>query len=71
MPDQLVVAGRYGNAAEGEIAKALLLAFGVDAMVSIDDCGGVEQDRWIAGVRLLVHARDQEKAKQVLESHPA
>jgi len=68
--DRLETVARYHSSAEAELARTLLNAYSVEAVVSIDDCGGMVQERWVAGVKLLVHVADLHKAKEILESAP-
>ena len=68
--DRLDTVARYHSSAEAELARTLLHAFSVDSVVSIDDCGGMVQERWVAGVKLLVHEAELQKAKEILESAP-
>jgi hypothetical protein len=52
---------------EAEIAKAALEAFGIDCMISHDDCGGQRPHlSFSGGIRLLVRADDLQRAEEVL-----
>lgn len=58
----------YNNKVEAEIAKGLLEANGIKAIVSVDDCGGMRPHLQLSvwGVRLLVKREDAQKALEVL-----
>lgn len=52
---------------EAEIAKGALEAFGIDCMISHDNCGGQRPHlSFGGGIRLLVRAGDLERAEEVL-----
>lgn len=65
----LVTIRRFGSESEALIAKAALDAFEIDSMISSDDCGGQRIHLAITeGIRLLVRARDAERAEEVLSA---
>ena len=52
---------------EANIARAALEAFGIDCMISRDNCGGQRPHLTIGeGIRLLVRSDDTERAEEVL-----
>lgn len=54
---------------EAEIAKGRLAEYEIQAEITKDDCGGMMPNlQFSEGVRLLVAADDEEKARTVLES---
>jgi hypothetical protein len=70
MESDLVTVCTFASESEATIAKGALEAFGVDCMVSHDDCGGQRPHLTLTGgIRLLVRALDTEKAKQVLSNN--
>ena len=65
----VVVARTYNTTVEAELAASWLEASGVDCMVLADDAGGVYPNFQITfGVKLLVRAADEPRAKEVLEA---
>lgn len=66
--DELIVAHVYLFRHEAELARGMLEADGIEAAVVADDCGGQRPLLGaIGGVRLLIHRRDAEKARKLLE----
>ena len=64
----LVAVGEYLNKVDAEIARGALAAAEIEAIVSADDAGGLEPGLWVGqGVRVLVHARDVDAARKILE----
>jgi hypothetical protein len=64
---ELITIRSFGNESEALVAKAALQAFGIDAMLSSDDCGGQRIHLAITeGIRLLVRQEDAESAEDVL-----
>jgi hypothetical protein len=64
---ELVPVRSFTTDMEAEIAKSALEAFGIECMISRDDCGGQRPHlAFSEGIRLLVRAEDSEKAEQVL-----
>lgn len=54
---------------EADIAKGALEAFGIQCMLSRDDCGGQRPHLIMgAGIRLLVRSEDADRAEDVLAS---
>ena len=67
MPSDLVVVAEYTNTAEAEMAKERLEELGITALVSADDCGGMEpQLQLIGGVQLMVLRENEDYARQAL-----
>jgi hypothetical protein len=65
----VVTVRTFISEAEAEIAKAALEAFGIQCMLSRDDCGGQRPHLLMgAGIRLLVRSDDVERADEVLVS---
>ncbi len=57
---------------EAEVAQSTLRAFGIESMVSADDCGGIRpyQLAGMGGVRLMVLGERLDEAREVLENPP-
>lgn len=66
-PD-LVCVKTYNSRLEAELDKSLLDSQGIQAMISVDDAGGMRPDLlWnTSGVRLLVKDEDAENALKLL-----
>lgn len=65
----LVTLLTFVNESEAQIAKSALNAFGIDAILSQDDCGGQRPHLTMAGgIQLLVRSADAEQAEDVLTS---
>jgi hypothetical protein len=63
----LVTVRIFASEFEADIAKAALEAFGIDCMLSRDDCGGQRPHLLLgAGIRLLTRSDDAERAEEVL-----
>jgi hypothetical protein len=59
----------FTSESEANIAKGALEAFGIDCMISRDDCGGQRPHLTIGeGIRLIIRSDDAERAEQVLAS---
>jgi hypothetical protein len=54
------------NRLDAELASSVLLAAGIDAVVSPDDAGGAYPGVAVLRVRLLVREEDAERARTVL-----
>jgi len=66
---RLVAAEEYLNADEARLACDFLRASGIDAVVSADDCGGMEPPiRLLVAVKVLVREEDLERAKETLRA---
>ncbi len=67
-PD-LVAIRTFTSASEAGIAKGALEAFGIDCMISCDDCGGQRPSLLMSeGIRLVVRSEDAGRAEEVLTS---
>ena len=69
-PDDDVVAVRtYASEVEADLAASWLAAEGVESMVLMDDVGGtLPSFRVVRGVRLVVRAEDEDRAREILET---
>jgi hypothetical protein len=67
-PDDLIAVRTYGYRHEAEVARSILTANAVDALVNADDLGGLQPMLGAAngGVKLLVRRRDEHKARRLL-----
>jgi hypothetical protein len=69
MIDGMTVLRTYGSEMEAEMAAAMLQAYGVEALVTTDDAGGMyPQMAQLRGIRLLVWEKDLEEAKALLDA---
>ena len=68
--DKLIKIKSFLNRQEAELAKGVLGSYGIDSMISADDCGGMRPhlSMGFSGVKLLVNESDVEKAKEILEN---
>ena len=68
--EEFVVVGRFQNRIDAELARSALQAADINSVVSADDAGGVMVPPipWIRGVRLLVRAKDMERATKIIGS---
>jgi len=65
--DDAVVINTFPSRIEAEMAAGLLESEGVPAMVLADDAGGAYPSlQFVRGVRLLVAAEDQYRAREIL-----
>ncbi len=65
--DDLVTIRTFLSESEAEIAKAALEAFGIDCILSRDDCGGQRPHLLMnRGIRLVTRSDDAERAEEVL-----
>ena len=69
-PDgDMVVVRTYANTVEADLAASWLEAGGVDTMVLADDVGGTyPMFQATRGVKLMVRAEDEDRAKEILDS---
>jgi hypothetical protein len=69
-PEGDVVSVRtYSSEVEADLAASWLAAEGVEAMVLADDAGGaLPSFRVLGGVRLVVRAEDEDRAREILET---
>lgn len=66
---ELIVARVFTFRHEAEIARGMLEADGIEAVIVADDCGGLRPFVGAAsgGARLLVRRSDAQKARKLLE----
>ncbi len=65
--DDAIVLETFPSRIEAEMAAGLLESEGVPAMVLADDAGGAYPSlQFVRGVRLLVAAEDQYRAREIL-----
>lgn len=67
--EELVVSRIFTFRHEAEIARGMLEADGIEAVIASDDCGGQKPLMGAAsgGARLLVRRSDAEKVRKLLE----
>jgi hypothetical protein len=63
---KLVIIETFLNRLDAELASSVLVAAGIDAVVSPDDAGGAYAGVAALAVRLLVREEDAERARTVL-----
>jgi len=69
MSEEMVNIAVFTSAAEAAIVRGKLAAAGIEAMVVMDDAGGmIPSLQLAAGVRLFVHKEDEEQARALLEA---
>ncbi|MGI9609754.1 MAG: putative signal transducing protein [Acidimicrobiia bacterium] len=69
MPEDIVEIGRYFNIMEGEVACAQLRAENINAYLKTDNAGGIHPElNFTRGVRLMVLAEDEDRARGVIEA---
>lgn len=67
--DDAVVLETFPSRMEAELAAGLLESEGIEALVQADDAGGAyPMLQFVRGVRLLVSAEDQYRAREVLQA---
>jgi hypothetical protein len=64
-PSDLVAVSTFPSTADAQIAKGLLDAAGIEAMIRSDNAGGMYPA--IGGTDLLVRAEDLERAHETLK----
>jgi len=65
--EDLLAIRTFLSESEADVAKAALEAFGIDCMLSHDDCGGQRPHLNMGeGIRLLVRSEDVGTAEDVL-----
>ena len=61
----------FVSESEAEIARGALTAFGIESLLSHDDCGGQRPHlNLTGGIRLLVKREDTERAEEALTAVP-
>lgn len=69
MPDDIVEVARFFNIMEGEVVCARLRAAGIKAYLKTDNAGGIHPElNFTRGVRLMVLADDETRARHLVES---
>lgn len=69
MSDDIVEIGRYFNIMEAEVACAQLRSEDIGAYLKTDNAGGIHPElNFTRGVRLMVLAGDEERARQIIEA---
>jgi hypothetical protein len=63
----LVTVRTFLNRIEADLALTALQAAGIDAVLQLDDCGGVRPSLWLSGVDLLVRPEDFRRATDILD----
>ena len=67
-PD-LITIRTFSSESEAQIAKSALDAFGIDGILSHDDCGGQRPHLTLTGgIQLMVRSADAEQVEEVLTS---
>jgi hypothetical protein len=65
----LVIARRFLNRFEADVAKSALDAVEIESMVRADDAGGMRPGMWMgSAVELLVRPDDLERAVEILDT---
>lgn len=66
----LLIVKRFGSRPEAEVAKSVLDAAGIDAMIQADTAGGMREHlAWSGlGLKVLVREEDAEEARAVLDA---
>jgi hypothetical protein len=68
MDDALRVIRTFVNNFDAEVARSVLEAAGIDAMIRSDDCGGTRPHLWMGGVQVLVREEDAAEADELLST---
>lgn len=72
MEEELVVIGTFANDAEAQVARAVLEAHEIPAVVLRDNAGGMLPALdWLVQIRLAVRRSDETVARSVLAGEPA
>ena len=62
----------YPDEMSAEVAKTSLVASGIPAFVSKDDCGGMRPHlKMITAIRLMINSADAAEANAILKQMPA
>lgn len=68
MAEDIVEIARYFNIMEGEVACAQLRAEDIKAYLKTDNAGGIHPELdFTRGIRVMVLAEDEERARELLE----
>lgn len=69
MSDEIVEIARYFTIMEAEVSCAQLRAEDINAYLKTDNAGGVHPElNFTRGVRLMVLAGDEARARQIIEA---
>ena len=69
MSDEIVEIARYFTIMEAEVSRAQLRAEDINAYLKTDNAGGVHPElNFTRGVRLMVLAGDEARARQIIEA---
>ena len=65
----LVKIASFGSRTEGEMVVELLRNEGIDAMLEVDDAGGLRPDvpMGMGGAKVLVRPEDESRAREIVE----
>ena len=63
----LVTVRTFLNRMEADLALSALQAAGIEAVLQLDDCGGVRPSLWLSGVDLLIRPEDFKRASEILD----
>ena len=64
-PD-VIVFRTYLNHFDADLARMALEAAGIQCFIRSDDCGGMRPHLWMAGIEVLLHRDDVQRADEVL-----
>lgn len=64
----LVAVRTFVNRVEAEIARSVLEAADIHAVIERDDCGGTRPSLWLSGITLLVRPDDLRTADEILRT---
>jgi glutathione peroxidase len=64
----LVPVRTFVNGIEAEVARSVLEAAGIRALVERDDCGGTRPSLWLTGIAVLVRSCDLDAARTLLST---
>lgn len=65
--EELVAVARYLNVTQAHVARSLLVAEGIEAIVADEGMGGLYGFLSVIGARVMVRASDAKRAEQILE----
>ena len=69
MSDEIVEIARYFTIMEAEVSRAQLRAEEINAYLKTDNAGGIHPElNFTRGVRLMVLAGDETRARQIIEA---
>jgi hypothetical protein len=65
-PTDFIIFRTFLNHFDADVAKMALEAAGIESFIRSDDCGGMRPHLWLAGVEVLIHVQDADRAEEVL-----